>query len=162
MNRATRSFVFALLAFVAATWLVCNPRQPEPTTPVSSAPPSAAAAAGAASATATVAAPAASKASAPSPGFRSDERLREHFEKHGQEFNAPSAVAYLLLAQGLRDAPAGGDILEAIRPADRVVSRFDRQTGAFIAFDPDGTIRTFFKPNDGEAYFRRQARRAPR
>ncbi len=24
-----------------------------------------------------------------------------------------------------------------------------------------GSIRTFFKPNDGEAYFRRQARRSP-
>jgi hypothetical protein len=25
-----------------------------------------------------------------------------------------------------------------------------------------GTIRTFFKPNDGEAFFRRQLRRSPR
>ena len=35
----------------------------------------------------------------------------------------------------------------------------DRSTGAFVAFDADSTIRTFFKPNDGEAYFERQARR---
>ncbi len=28
-----------------------------------------------------------------------------------------------------------------------------------LAFDPDLTIRTYFKPNDGERYFRRQGRR---
>jgi hypothetical protein len=32
---------------------------------------------------------------------------------------------------------------------------------AFLAVNRDGTIRTFFKPNDGEAYFRRQASRTP-
>jgi pyocin large subunit-like protein len=168
MNRATRSFVFALLAFAAATWLVCNPRRPSETpSAVPSAVPSAAAAKGAASATQTEAAPAApSASSAPSRGaavgFRNTERLAEHFEKHGAEFNAPSREAYLAMAQALRDAPPGPEILELVRPADGVVNRFDKKTGAFIAYDPDGTIRTFFKPNDGEAYFRRQARRAPR
>ena len=34
-----------------------------------------------------------------------------------------------------------------------------RQTGAFVAFNRNGTIRTFFKPNDGERYYRRQAER---
>jgi pyocin large subunit-like protein len=52
-------------------------------------------------------------------------------------------------------------VLEIRRPSDGVVSRFDRRSGAFLAFDSDGTIRTFFRPNDGESYFRRQARRAP-
>lgn len=160
MNRATRSFVFAFLAFVAATWLVCNPRRPAES-------PSAAAAEGAAAANPTEAAPAAtSAASAPSRGatvgFRNAERLAEHFAKHGQEFDAPSKEAYLAMAQALRDAPAGPDILELVRPLDGVVNRFDKKTGAFIAYDPDGTIRTFFKPNDGEDYFRRQARRVPR
>ncbi len=95
-------------------------------------------------------------------GFRSEERWREHWEKHGREF-APlgirSAEAYLAAAQRLRDADVGGDVLE-LRRADGVVSRFDRGTGAFLAFNGDGTIRTFFRPNDGEAYFRRQADRS--
>ena len=52
-------------------------------------------------------------------------------------------------------------MIEATR-ADGVVTRFDRDSGAFIAFDPDGTIRTFFKPRDGEAYFRRQRDRPAR
>jgi pyocin large subunit-like protein len=65
------------------------------------------------------------------------------------------------MARALRDRPPGPGVLEAAR-ADGVVTRFDRESGAFIAFEPDGTIRTFFKPRDGEAYFRRQRDRAPR
>jgi hypothetical protein len=90
-------------------------------------------------------------------GFRSRERLEEHYAKHGREFGDISIGEYLALAQRLRDAPPGGDVLELRRPAGR--ARFDRASGAFGAYDEDGTIRTFFKPRDGEAYFRRQARR---
>ncbi len=63
-------------------------------------------------------------------------------------------------AQELRDRPAGGDILE-IKRADGVITRFDRKTEAFLAFNRDLTIRTFFKPNDGERYFQRQSKRTP-
>ncbi|MDQ6611509.1 MAG: hypothetical protein M3Y64_03670 [Gemmatimonadota bacterium] len=94
-------------------------------------------------------------------GFENRTRLHEHFAKHGGEFGGVSEAQYLAMAQALRDEEAGGDVLEIVRPADGVVSRFDRRSGAFLAFDRDGTIRTFFKPNDGERYFRRQANRAP-
>jgi pyocin large subunit-like protein len=91
-------------------------------------------------------------------GFHTARQLAEHFEKHGSEFGDISRQEYLVRAQELRDAPVSGTILESVRN-DGVITRFDRKTGAFIAFDGDGTIRTFFRPNDGEAYFRRQARR---
>ena len=94
-------------------------------------------------------------------GFENRSRLDEHFAKHGGEFGSISPAQYLTLAQTLRDERAGGDVLEIVRPDDGVVSRFDKRSGAFIAFNRDGTIRTFFKPNDGERYFRRQANRAP-
>ena len=100
-------------------------------------------------------------ASAPatsSVGFRDAQHLAEHFRKHGAEFGAITEAEYLRRAQALRDRPAGGDVLEA-RRADGVVTRFDQGEGAFLAFDPDGTIRTYFRPNDGEAYFRRQLKR---
>lgn len=93
-------------------------------------------------------------------GFRDQAHLADHFHKHGAEFHAASADDYLRLAQHLRDAPAGGPILEATR-ADGTICRFDRASGAFLAFDGDGVIRTFFRPNDGEAYFRRQLSREP-
>ena len=92
------------------------------------------------------------------PGFRTRRQFEEHYAKHGREFGRISAAEYLRRAQALRDAPAGGPILEAIKPGG-IVTRFDRRTGAFGAYNPDRTIRTFFIPNDGERYFRRQAKR---
>jgi pyocin large subunit-like protein len=91
-------------------------------------------------------------------GFADQRRLDEHYEKHGAAFGRITKQDYLHQAQLLRDAKAGDPILETVR-SDGVVTRFDRQTGAFIAFNANGVIRTFFKPNDGERYFRRQAER---
>jgi pyocin large subunit-like protein len=90
------------------------------------------------------------------PGFRSRRQFDEHYAKHGREFGNISQQEYLERAQALRDAPAGGPILQAVTP-DGIVSRFDRRTGYFGAYNPDRTIRTFFIPNAGESYFRRQA-----
>ncbi len=92
------------------------------------------------------------------PGFRSARDLDEHFAKHGAEFGRITKAEYLRLAQELRDAPVSADVLEIIR-ADQVRTRFDRRRGYFGAYNRDRTIRTFFIPNAGERYFRRQAKR---
>jgi pyocin large subunit-like protein len=92
------------------------------------------------------------------PGFRSRRQFDEHYRKHGPEFGRISPAQYLFLAQDLRDAAPGGRILEA-RRSDGTVSKFDRSHGYFGAYNPDRTIRTFFIPNAGERYFRRQAAR---
>ena|SRR5215831_5270984 len=94
----------------------------------------------------------------PEIGFRSQDRLIEHFQKHGREFHARSADDYLRLAQTLRDRRKGADVLEFVRN-DAVTCKYDRETGAFVAYDSDGTLRTFFRPHDGEAYFERQKSR---
>ncbi len=91
-------------------------------------------------------------------GFADERRLDEHYRKHGAEFGRITKQDYLHQAQLLRDARVGGPIVESVR-GDGVITRFDKQTGAFIAFNPNGVIRTFFKPNDGERYWRRQAER---
>jgi len=88
-------------------------------------------------------------------GFASKTKLDQHFGKHAKEFGEITLDEYLRRAQELRDCPASCRVLEGVRK-DRVITRFDRSSGAFIAFDADFTIRTFFKPNDGEAYFHRQ------
>ena len=88
-------------------------------------------------------------------GFTSRRALAEHFEKHGREFGSITQERYLRLAQELRDAPRGGPVREATR-SDGVITRFDTRSGAFVAFHADRTIRTFFKPDDGLAYFERQ------
>ena len=92
-------------------------------------------------------------------GFRSTAKLRDHWRKHGREFGSVTEAQYLLMAQSLRDAPLSGVIAAAVQPGG-TLSRFDRSSGAFLAYDPDLTIRTFFKPDAGEAYFRRAARRS--
>ena len=96
-------------------------------------------------------------AAAGGPGFRSQTQFDEHYQKHGAEFGRIGQPEYLRLAQELRDAPAGGPILE-IKRQDGQFSRFDRRHKYFGAYDADRTIRTFFIPNDGERYFQRQAR----
>ena len=101
----------------------------------------------------------AAEPSTPGVGFVDSRRLDEHYEKHGAEFGHITTQDYLRQAQLLRAAAVGGPVLQTVR-ADGVTTRFDRETGAFIAFNADGTIRTFFKPNDGERYYRRQAARS--
>lgn len=91
-------------------------------------------------------------------GFRTRSLLFEHYRKHGREFGDITVEQYLGLARELRDRAPGRGMLELVR-RDGVVTRFDQRSGAFLAFDPDGTIRTFFRPRAGERYFRRQASR---
>jgi hypothetical protein len=107
---------------------------------------------------ASVESPRAGQAFGASVGFTSARSLQEHFEKHGAEFSARSKEEYLARAQALRDAPLSASVLER-RRADEVITRFDRKNGAFVAFDPDGRIRTCFRPENGEDYFLRQAKR---
>lgn len=94
----------------------------------------------------------------PEIGFSDAAHLAEHFQKHGREFGGISQLEYLQRAQALRDRPAAGPVREAVR-RDGVVTRYDRSEGEFLAFDHDLTIRTYFRPNDGEAYFDRQLKR---
>lgn len=158
MNRALRSFLFAAV-FAVAGWAVARTKgtAPPPTEPsVTAATPTPAASSPGKPSTPSATAPASGR------GFRSADRLADHYGRHGREFGSVSPSEYVRLAQQLRDAPTSEAVLEIIRSSDGVISRFDRNSGAFLAADRDGTIRTFFKPNDGEAYFRRQARRAPR
>lgn len=88
-------------------------------------------------------------------GFRSQHLLEEHFAKHGKEFGKITQDEYLKAAQQLRDARPGKDVLEAKRPGGGG-AKFDVRNRSFVAYDADGTLRTFFVPNDGVRYFQRQ------
>lgn len=82
--------------------------------------------------------------------------LEEHFSKHGKEFGNITQEQYLKAAQQLRDAHPGKNILEAKRK-EGGGAKFDTRNNSFVAYDADGTIRTFFIPNDGIRYFERQS-----
>jgi hypothetical protein len=93
-------------------------------------------------------------------GFKSAAQLDSHYAKHRREFGSISKAEYLSQAQELRDAPLSDTIIEAWQARGNW-SRFDRDSGSFIAFRNDRVILTFFRPDDGEAYFRRAAGRTP-
>ena len=89
------------------------------------------------------------------PGFRTRHLLEEAFAKYGHDFGNISQEQYLKMAQQLRDARSGRNILEMPRREGGGM-RFDRRSGAFVAWNADRTIRLFFMPKDGERYFHRQ------
>lgn len=91
-------------------------------------------------------------------GFASRRGLESHWQKHGAEFGNPTLGQYLAMAQDLRDAPLSKTVVEAPQ-SNGSYARFDRRSGAFMAFNRDLTIRTFFRPDDGESYFRRAVNR---
>jgi pyocin large subunit-like protein len=138
IRRSGVAAIFILVFLVAA----CGP----PQAPATKAQKSSAAVEGGA---------AASHVKRPDIGFASRQKLLDHYQKHGREFGSVTLEQYLRGAQELRDRPAGGSILESARP-DGSVTRFDRQSGDFIAFNRDGVIRTYFRPTDGERYYQRQ------
>lgn len=88
-------------------------------------------------------------------GFRTQHLLEEHFAKHGREFGPITQEQYLHMAQQLRDSRPGKNVLEA-RRSDGGGAKFDKRYGWFVAYDADGTLRTFFVPNEGLRYFERQ------
>lgn len=89
------------------------------------------------------------------PAFRTPHLLEEHYNRFGGQFGASNIQQYLKLAQQLRDTVPGGDVLISLRP-DGGGSKFDKKRGWFVAYDGDGTLRTFFKPKHGVRFFNRQ------
>jgi hypothetical protein len=88
-------------------------------------------------------------------GFRTSLLLENHFARYGSQFGEINMPQYLRLAQRLRDANLGKNILASTR-SDGGGSKFDLKHGWFVAYDGDGTLRTFFVPKDGVRYFYRQ------
>lgn len=82
------------------------------------------------------------------------ETLADHFNRHGRDFNARDAEDYAAQAAALMQrARTSG--LPAKRAGDGTIRVFDPATGAFGAYNRDGTTKTFFKPGS-PSYFDRQ------
>lgn len=94
-------------------------------------------------------------AAAGGPGFRTPLLLEHHFARYGSQFGPINPQEYLRLAQHLRDASPGKNVLMSRRP-DGGGLKFDVKRGWFVAYDGDGTLRTFFMPKGGVRFFDRQ------
>ena len=80
--------------------------------------------------------------------------LPDHFARHGADFSAKDADDYARLAWEFRER-AKAERLPAKVDETGVRRVFDPKTGAFAAYNRDGTTKTFFKPGS-PGYFERQ------
>lgn len=85
--------------------------------------------------------------------FRKAEYLQEHFVKHGAEFGYASAEEYLA---GANRVIASADVLHKLEAEDGDDVYYLEATNEFVIVSTDGFLRTYFKPEDGKAYFDRQ------
>lgn len=80
--------------------------------------------------------------------------LRDHFERHGRDFSARNPDDYARMAtEFLQRAKADG--LPAKVDDGGTIRVFDPRSGAFGAYNRNGTTKTFFKPGSN-GYFDRQ------
>jgi hypothetical protein len=81
--------------------------------------------------------------------FASRAVLTSHFERHGAEFGAKTAKAYLRQAQSFVRREGLDSVTRS--NGDRLL--YDAAKNEFAAVAKDGTIRTYFKPKRGAEYW---------
>ena len=103
---------------------------------------------------ATAGAPAPSTALRSGASWGNPASLPDHFARHGADFGARDAEEYArMAAEFLQRAKAEG--LPAKVDGSGVLRVFDPRSGAFAAYNRNGTTKTFFKPGS-PGYFDRQ------
>lgn len=83
--------------------------------------------------------------------FRTDEKLQQHFEKHGWETGCATAEEYLAAANSVIANPAS---LHKLQAEDGDDLYFLESTGEFVVVSPAGYIRTYYLTDRN--YFDRQ------
>ena len=80
--------------------------------------------------------------------------LPDHFERHGRDFNAKNADDYARMAWEFQQRAKVEGLLIKV-DSEGVTRIYDPKSGAFAAYNRNGTTKTFFKPNSRD-YFERQ------
>ncbi|MEY8461065.1 hypothetical protein AALA69_08070 [Eggerthellaceae bacterium 24-137] len=83
--------------------------------------------------------------------FRTDEKLQQHFEKHGWETGCATADEYLAAANAVIASP---EALHKLQAEDGDDLHFLERTGEFVVVSPAGYIRTYYLTD--RDYFDRQ------
>lgn len=83
--------------------------------------------------------------------FRTEGKLQQHFEKHGQETGCATAEEYLAAANAVIANPAA---LHKLQAEDGDDLYFLESTGEFVVVSPAGYIRTYYLTD--RDYFERQ------
>lgn len=85
--------------------------------------------------------------------FASEELLEDHYLKHAKEFGNISKQQYLGLANSLAAREPSEQVAQLVR-SDGSISKYSFATNEFLVINADGTIRTYFKPEQKEAYWK--------
>ena len=85
--------------------------------------------------------------------FRNEDRLDDHYEKHGKEMGFKDAESYEEAASDVVNNP---EALHKIEKEDGDDVYYLKDTNEFVVVSGDGYIRTYFNPNDGINYYNRQ------
>lgn len=83
--------------------------------------------------------------------FHTDEKLQQHFEKHGWETGCATADEYLAAANAVIASP---EALHKLQAEDGDDLYFLERTGEFVVVSPAGYIRTYYLTDRN--YFDRQ------
>ena len=87
-------------------------------------------------------------------GFSDRQVLLKHYEKHKEEFYGYTVDEYQAAAKNLAVQPLQTGKIEMLVRSDGSVSKYDFTNNLFIVIDALGFVKTFFKPDDKEAYWR--------
>lgn len=89
--------------------------------------------------------------------FRNERLLKDHFSKHGSEFEGDfdyrTAEDY---EKGASDVINNPDALYKLESEDNDHVYYIEETNEFVVLSQDGYIRTYFRPSAGKKYFDRQ------
>lgn len=85
--------------------------------------------------------------------FRTEGDLKDHFEKHGEEFTYTTAEEYL---EGANRVIASPDALTKTEAEDGDLIYYLEDTNEIVFLSTDGYIRTYFKPSSGLKYYEKQ------
>ena len=83
------------------------------------------------------------------------ETLKDHYRRHGADFEAKSAREYAQKASDFFVKAQKEKFPTKIAP-DGTIRVYDRKTNTFGAYNSEGTTKTFFKPKNGQSYWNRQ------
>lgn len=88
-----------------------------------------------------------------------DEKIQRLYERNGADFGARSPEEFLARITAFTTSPPSGTD-RATRPNGDILL-YQASTNTFAVVDRNGTPRTMFKPDEGEAYWAEQKAAAP-
>jgi pyocin large subunit-like protein len=88
-----------------------------------------------------------------------DEKIQRLYERNGADFGARSAEDFLAKVTAFTSRPPAG--VETIARPNGDTLLYQASTNTFAVVARDGTPRTMFKPDEGQAYWTEQKASAP-